>query len=75
MDSRFAKRQRLPFQRESSRRGLQCNGYYWLRNGFVELGQDLRDPYRSTDSVTWELVNSATPYDAYSGVASFNGYM
>lgn len=47
----------------------------WLSNGYYHDNILTRDLWSSTDGVVWALVNSATPYDGYSELVVFDGYL
>ena len=51
------------------------DGKMWLSNGWYHNNVLSRDLWVSTDGATWTLVNSATPYDAYSEMVVYDGKM
>jgi hypothetical protein len=61
------------FPDRDSARTFVFQNRYWLSNGYVELGNDLRDLWSSGDGLNWQLETSPTPYDPYSAMAVFNG--
>ncbi len=51
------------------------NGRSWLSNGY-QLGNVLvRDLLTSHDGIGWQSVNASTPYQGYSAVCPFNGWV
>ncbi len=47
----------------------------WLSNGYYHDNILTRDLWSSADGVEWTLVSSATPYDGYSELVVFDGYL
>ncbi len=63
-----------PFAPRDTSEGVTFQGKMWLSNGW--LGDDkvpCRDLWNSTDGVTWNLVSTNTPYDAYAEMVVFDG--
>lgn len=63
------------FSPRDTAEGAVFKGKMWLSNGYYHDNVLTRDLWSSTDGVDWTLVNSATPYDGYSELVVFDGYL
>jgi hypothetical protein len=63
-----------PFAPRDTSEGVVFKGKMWLSNGW--LGDDkvpCRDLWNSSNGVTWNLISTNTPYDAYAEMVVFGG--
>lgn len=66
--------QHAAFSHRDSCCGFRHAGLFWLSNGYqYGTANNRRDLWCSDDLVRWVRRNSATPYQGYSPVASFDG--
>lgn len=56
-----------------SARSFPYNNRQWISNGYVYGGGARRDLYVSGSGYDWSVVNSATPYPAYSPIVPHDG--
>ena len=68
-------RSHADFEPRDSARAFRFDGDWWLSNGYVELGNTLHDLWRSGDGVHWTKVLDQTPYDEFSGVTAYDGWI